>query len=101
MTTFVLALYVSIIRQALQIRRDVASLYLYMKMAMTGQRRGGAESSLTVCNEGRKLLPLALEMIEHHAKFGRLSIHLLSIEDDNFCPCTLCQHYSTGLANQP
>ena len=48
MTTFVLALYVSIIRQALQIRRDVASLYLYMKMEMTGQRRGGAESSLTV-----------------------------------------------------
>ena len=44
MTTFVLALYVSIIRQALQIRRDVASLYLYMKMEMIGQRNEGDES---------------------------------------------------------
>ena len=48
MTTFVLALYGSIIRQALQIRRDVASLYLCMIMEIAGQRRGGDESSLTV-----------------------------------------------------
>ena len=40
--------YGSIIRQALQIRRDVASLYLCMIMEITGQRRGGDESSLTV-----------------------------------------------------